>query len=154
MKKNEEKNITTNRKAFHDYTILERIEAGIELKGTEVKSLRAGHGSLKESYAKIVNGEIFLIKSHIPLYEHGGFDNHKPERDRKLLLHKKEIRRLKRNVDIKGATLIPLKMYFNNMGKVKIELGLAKGKRQYDKRAALAARDAKREIDRLRKDSY
>jgi len=154
VKKNEERNITTNRKAFHDYTILERVEAGIELRGTEVKSLRAGHGSLKESYAKIVNSEIILIKSHISKYKYGGFDNHEPERDRKLLLHKSEIRRLKRNVNIKGATLIPLRMYFNNKGKVKVELGLAKGKRQYDKRAALAAKDAKREIDRLRKGRY
>jgi len=154
VKKNEERNITTNRKAFHDYTILERVEAGIELRGTEVKSLRAGHASLKESYAKIINAEVILIKSHISQYKHGGFDNHEPERDRKLLLHKAEIRRLKRNIDIKGATLIPLRMYFNNKGKVKVELGVAKGKRQYDKRAALAAKDAKREIDRLRKGRY
>lgn len=147
--------ITTNRKATHDYHILDRIEAGIVLKGSEVKSLRAGHANLKDSYARLLDGEVYLLKARISPYKHtAGYDSLDPERDRKLLLHKSEIRKLTRNVQIKGTTLIPLKMYFNSAGKVKIELGLAKGKRQYDKRAAIAKRDLKREIERIGKGKF
>jgi SsrA-binding protein len=154
MNKNNEKVITTNRKALHDYTILDKIEAGIVLKGSEVKSLREGRANLKDSYAKIKNDEIYLIKSHISPYTHTGYDNHEPERDRKLLLHKSEMRKLKRNVETKGVSLIPLRMYFNDKDNVKVEIGLAKGKRLYDKRASLAEKEAKREIDRARKGKY
>jgi len=147
--------ITTNKKAFHDYQINEKFEAGIELTGTEVKSLRAGHAHLKDSYVRIRNGEAFLLKAHIAQYKYSsGYDNHDPERDRRLLLHKKEIFRLKKNIDIKGVTLIPLRLYFNERGKVKVEVGIAKGKRQYDKRAAIAEKDIKREIERTRKGQY
>ncbi|MBL7068153.1 MAG: SsrA-binding protein SmpB [Candidatus Marinimicrobia bacterium] len=147
--------ITSNKKAYHDYHIVDKIEAGLELKGTEVKSLRAGHAHLKDSYARIRNGEMFLLKAHISPYKYsGGYDNHEPERDRRLLLHKREIIRLKRNIETKGMTLIPLKLYFTKTGIVKVELGIVKGKRQYDKRVAIAEKDMKREIERLRKDQY
>ncbi len=147
--------ITSNKKAYHDYHIIDKIEAGLELKGTEVKSLRAGHAHLKDSYARIRNGEMFLLNAHISPYKYsGGYDNHEPERDRRLLLHKREIIRLKRNIETKGLTLIPLKLYFTKRGIVKVELGMAKGKRQYDKRAAIAEKDMKREIERSRKDQY
>lgn len=144
--------ITSNKKALHDYFIIDRIEAGVELKGTEVKSLREGRANLKDSFAIIKNGEVFLLKSHISPYKYGGYDNHSPERPRKLLLKKQEIRRLKRYVEEKGVTLVPLKMYFNERGKVKVELGLARGKKLHDKRASIAERDAKRELERLRRD--
>ncbi len=147
--------ITSNKKAYHDYHIIDKIEAGLELKGTEVKSLRAGHAHLKDSYARIRNGEMFLLKAHISPYKYsGGYDNHEPERDRRLLLHKREIIRLKRNIETKGLTLIPLKLYFTKRGIIKVELGIAKGKRQYDKRVAIAEKDMKREIERSRKDRY
>jgi len=143
--------ITTNKKAFHDYFILDKIEAGIELKGTEVKSIRAGQVNLKDSYAKITNRELYLLKCHIAPYDYGGYDNHNPERDRRLLLHRNEIRRLQREVENKGLTLIPLRVLITERGKVKVEIGLAKGKRQYDKRNALAEKEARREVERLRK---
>jgi len=146
--------ITTNRKATHEYFIAERLECGIVLQGTEVKSLRAGRANLKDSYCKIKDDEAYLLKCHITPYEHGGYVNHEPERPRKLLLHRNEIKRLLRQVESKGITLIPLKMYFIDKGIVKVEIGLAKGKRQYDKRAALAAKDNRRERERIRKDSY
>ena len=147
--------IATNKKAFHDYHIIEKLEAGIELKGTEVKSLRAGNAHLKDSYARIRNEQAHLINVHISQYRYsGGYDNHEPERDRRLLLHKKEILRLKRKMDTKGLTLIPLRLYFNENGKVKVEIGIAKGKRQFDKRAAIAEKDIQREIERSRKDQY
>ena len=139
--------ITQNRKARHDYHILERWEAGIALQGTEVKSLRAGKANLKDSYARIQNGEVFLFNCHISPYEKGGYANHDPLRTRKLLLHKREIRKLTGRVEEKGFTLVALKMYFN-AGKAKVELGLARGKKQYDRRADIAKRDAQREIER------
>jgi len=146
--------ITSNRKALHDYFILDRIEAGIQLQGTEVKSLREGRVNLKDSFAIIKNGEVFLINSHISPYKYGGYINHNPERQRKLLLKKQEIRRLKRYVQSKGVTIIPLKMYFNERGKVKVELGLARGKKMHDKRADIAERDAKRELERIRRGKF
>jgi SsrA-binding protein len=149
--KEEIKTVTTNKKAFHDYFITDKIEAGIELKGTEVKSIRAGQINLKDSYAKIINQQVFLLKCHISPYDFGGYDNHDPERDRRLLLHRNEIRRLQRNIENKGQTLIPLRVLINAKGKVKVEIGLAKGKRQYDKREAIADKDARREMQRLRK---
>ncbi len=142
-----EKIVTTNRKAFHDYHIHETYEAGISLLGTEVKSLRAGSANLKESYVIIKDEEAFLLNCHISPYSHGNLQNHEPLRTRKLLLHKKEISRLWGNISQKGFTLVPLKIYFKN-GKVKIAIGLAKGKRQYEKRATIKEKEANREIER------
>ncbi|GAW91780.1 SsrA-binding protein SmpB [Calderihabitans maritimus] len=140
--------VTENRKARHDYYIEETYEAGIALKGTEVKSLRAGKANLKDSFARVENGEIFLYNMHISAYEKGNRFNHDPKRTRKLLLHKAEINRLMGKTQEKGLTLIPLKVYFNERGKAKVELGLAKGKKLYDKRRDIAERDARREIEK------
>lgn len=143
--------ICQNRKAFHDYFIEERIEAGIVLLGTEVKSLREGKANLKDSYVLVKDNEAFLLHCHISPYSHGNIMNHEPLRTRKLLLHKKEITRLQGKTDQKGYSLIPLKMYFKN-SHVKVEIGLAKGKRQYEKRESIKRREAEREIERaLRK---
>ncbi len=142
--------ITSNKKAFHDYHISETVEAGMVLTGTEVKSLRAGRCNLKDSYAKVIKDELWLIGMHISAYENEGYVTHDPEARRKLLLHRSEIRRLHRKVLEKGITLIPLKLYFKN-GWAKVELGLASGKRQYDKRQDIAQRDQQREMKRLQK---
>ncbi len=142
-----EKIVSTNRKAFHDYHIHETYEAGISLLGTEVKSLRAGSANLKESYVIIKDEEAFLLNCHISPYSHGNLQNHEPLRTRKLLLHKKEISKLWGNISQKGFTLVPLKIYFKS-GKVKIAIGLAKGKRQYEKRATIKEKEANREIER------
>ncbi|MDP6397193.1 MAG: SsrA-binding protein SmpB [Candidatus Marinimicrobia bacterium] len=139
--------VTTNRKAFHDYHILDRFEAGLELVGTEVKSLREGRANLKDAYAKMKNGELYLIGCHIGPYSHTGFSGHEPYRDRRLLLNKREIRKLDRSVTVKNHTIIPLKMYFKK-GWAKVEIALAKGKRSYDKKAAIAEKDRKRALDR------
>jgi len=139
--------IATNRRARHDYTIEETVEAGIMLTGTEVKSLRAGRASLADGYAMITDGEVWLHGVHIPEYVQGTWTNHEPRRVRKLLLHRKEIDRLDRATREGGLTLVPLSLYFSD-GKVKIELALARGRRVYDKRQALARRDAAREVER------
>lgn len=139
--------VTTNRKAFHDYHILDRFEAGLELVGTEVKSLREGRANLKDAYAKMKNSELYLIGCHIGSYSHTGFSGHEPYRDRRLLLNKREIRKLDRSVTVKNHTIIPLKMYFKK-GWAKVEIALAKGKRSYDKKAAIAEKDRKRALDR------
>jgi SsrA-binding protein len=139
--------VTQNRKARHDYHILDKFEAGIVLKGTEVKSLRAAKASMKDSYARIEGGEIFLHNFHISHYEKGSYFNHDPLRIRKLLLHKKEIRKLTGKVEERGLTLVPLKIYFSR-GKAKIEIALAKGKKQYDRREDIARRDVQREMER------
>ncbi len=149
---NEMKVVTENRKARHDYYIEESYEAGIALTGTEVKSLRAGRINLKDSYARVDNGELVLHNVHISPYDQGNRFNHDPLRARKLLMHKKEIVRLYSKVREKGLTLIPLRVYFNERGLVKVELGLAKGKRQYDKRQDIAEKDAKRDMERALKD--
>lgn len=143
--------ITENRKARHDYTIEESFEAGIELKGTEVKSLRAGKANLKDSFAIIENGELFLYGMHISPYEQGNIFNVEPMRPRKLLMHKKEIMRLLGKTKEQGLTLVPLKAYFKK-DKIKIELALAKGKKLYDKRDAAAEKSAKREIEKAMKE--
>ncbi len=146
--KEHSRNITVNRKARHDYSILQTIEAGIVLVGTEVKACRQNKANLVDSYAKIdLNGEVWLVGAHIGIYEQGNRFNHDTTRIRKLLLSKKEIRKLDRALKEKGLTLIPLRMYFNR-GKVKVELGLAKGKRAYDKRAAIRDKDLRREEQR------
>lgn len=140
-------NIATNRKARYDYTILETFEAGIVLQGTEVKSLRNGKANLKDSFARVDRGEIILCNLHISPYDQGNRFNHDPLRPRKLLLHRAEIRRLAGKVAERGLTLVPLRLYFKR-GVAKVELALAKGKKLYDRREAIAERDARREIDR------
>jgi len=147
-----EKIITTNRKAHHDFFFLERAEAGIALRGTEVKSLRAGGVNLKDSYVEPRNGEMILVGMHISPYATGNRFNHEPERERKLLLHKREILRLGIKAREKGLTIIPLRLYFKS-GRVKVEIALARGKRSYDKRAAIASREAKREVSRALKEA-
>jgi SsrA-binding protein len=143
----EEKNITVNRKARHEYSILQTFEAGIVLQGTEVKSLRQGKANLSDAYASVKNGEVWLSNAHISEYKQGNIFNHDPLRERKLLLNKSEIRKLIGKVKEKGLTLIPLRLYFLK-GKVKVELALAKGKKVYDKRAAIAKRDFERDQER------
>ncbi len=144
------KQIAQNRKARHEYHVLESIEAGIELVGTEVKSLRMGLVNLKDSWADVQSGEVFVLGMHISPYEKGNIFNRDPLRKRKLLLHKREIRRLHQELKTKGLTLVPLSMYFKN-SRVKIELGMCKGKKLHDKRASEAEKDAKRSIDRVMK---
>ena|SRR5437867_7014351 len=143
----QEKVVVTNRKALHDYFILDRFETGIVLKGTEVKSLRQGSANLQDGYALIKNGEVWLLGLHISPFEKGNINNHDPRRDRKLLMHREEIRRLIGKVSEKGLTLVPLRIYFKH-NIVKIELGLARGKKSYDKREAIAKRDAERQLRR------
>ncbi len=142
-----EKNITVNRKARHEYNILQTFEAGIVLVGTEVKALRQGKANLSDSYAVVQNGEVWLLNAHISEYKQGNINNHEPLRKRKLLLKKNEIRKLERAVQEKGNTLIPLRLYFSR-GKVKVELAIAKGKKVYDKRHDIAKKDAEREYQR------
>lgn len=139
--------VCQNKKAYHDYFIEESIEAGIQLLGTEVKSLRDGKANLKDSYIIIKNSEVYLLNCHISPYSHGNILNHAPLRTRKLLLHKKEIERLKGKIQQKGYTLIPLKIYFKGPY-AKVEVGLAKGKRLYEKRETIKEREARREIGR------
>ena len=139
-----------NRKAYHDYFVEERYEAGIELAGTEVKSIRGGRVNLKDSYCVAKDGELFALSMHISPYEQGNIFNKDPRRPRRLLAHKAEIRRLSQQIKLQGYTLVPLSLYFKK-GRVKLELGLCKGKKLYDKRASAAARDAKRDIDRALK---
>jgi SsrA-binding protein len=136
-----------NRKARRDYEVLESFETGMVLKGTEVKSLREGRMSLKDSYAKVQGGEVFLVNAHISPYSHGNIQNHDPVRDRKLLLHRSEIKRLIGKTEEKGLTLVPLKVYFVR-GRAKVELALARGKKQYDKRETIKRREAEIEIKR------
>ncbi len=144
--------VSNNRKAYHDYFIDESVEAGLVLVGSEIKSIRAGKVNLRDSYVTIRNGEAWLIGSHIAGYAQASYQDHEPRRDRKLLLHRREIMRLRQRVDQKGYTIIPLKMYLRD-GRAKVEIGLARGKRQYDKREAIAQRDADRAIERAIKDA-
>jgi SsrA-binding protein len=145
--------IAQNRKARYDYFIEDELEAGLVLKGTEVKSLRLGKANLKDAYARVKDGEVYVYQMHIGPYPFAYYDNHDPLRPRKLLLHKREIKRLYGKVNEKGFTLVPLKIYFKD-GKVKITLALVRGKRKYDKREAIRRRDEKRELDRSRKEDY
>ncbi|AEJ39708.1 SsrA-binding protein [Sulfobacillus acidophilus TPY] len=147
----EERSVAENRKARHDYFIDEVFEAGLVLTGTEVKSLRLGRVNLRDSFARIIHGEAFLINCHIAPYEQGNRWNHDPYRDRKLLLHKKEIRELAQEVRQEGKTLIPLRIYFDKKGRAKVSLAVARGKKQYDKRQSIHERDAQRQIDRALK---
>ena len=140
--------VVTNRKAFHQYHILDKYEAGMELLGSEVKSLREGNCNLSQAYIIIRKGQAWLSGVHIKPYSHTGFDGHESVRNRKLLLHNREIIKLKTKLDQKGLTAIPLKIYFNKKGLAKLELALAKGKKNYDKKIALKERDIKRESER------
>lgn len=144
MEKESIRVIATNRKAWHDYFITSKFEAGIVLVGTEVKAIREGKVNLKDSYAVIKRGELFLVGAHIGLYTAGNIYNHEPERDRKLLLNKREIHKVSRAMMEKGMTIVPLQVYFKN-SRVKVEIGLAKGKRSYDKREAIAKKDYNRD---------
>ncbi len=142
--------LVKNRKAFHDYEILETYEAGIVLKGTEIKALRQHGGSLQEGYVKILKGEALLIGAHIPQYSHGNIHNHEERRDRKLLLHKYQIEKLYDAIQLKGMTLVPLAMYLKG-GRVKLKVGVAKGKQKSDKRSILKEKQQLRDIDRAMK---
>ncbi|HEY8351269.1 MAG TPA: SsrA-binding protein SmpB [Sphingomonadales bacterium] len=144
--------VAENRKARFNYFISQEIEAGIALVGTEVKSLRAGHANINEAYAEVRDGEVYLVNAHIPEYEFGNRFNHDARRPRKLLLHKREIDRLAGAVIRQGYTLVPLSIYFNDRGRAKVNLGLAKGKQMHDKRAAEKERDWQREKARVLKD--
>ncbi|MDY6824669.1 MAG: SsrA-binding protein SmpB [Thermodesulfobacteriota bacterium] len=142
--------ISENRKARHDFFIEDEFEAGMVLTGTEVKSLRDGRANLKDAYARIQNGEVFLHQMHIAAYPFAHYDNHPPERPRKLLLHKREIKRLYGKVNEKGFSLVPLRVYFKQ-GKAKVIIALAKGKRKFDKREDIKRKDMKRELDQARR---
>jgi len=139
--------VATNRKARHDYHIDDTFEAGIALTGTEIKSIRAGRVSLRDSYATIKEGELWLLNTHIAPYQQGTYANHEPRRPRKLLMHRREINRITGKLQEKGFTLVPLRLYLKN-NLAKVELGLARGKKQYDKRVALRQKETRREIDR------
>lgn len=141
------KQVAANRKAFHDYEVLERVEAGISLTGTEIKSIRAGGANIREAYARPSNGEMWLYGAHIAQYDAGSWTNHEPTRPRKLLLHKAQIREWTSSMTERGLTVVPLAMYLKR-GMAKVELGLVRGRKAYDKRQAIAKRDADREIQR------
>ena len=147
-----EQPIAENRKARHDYFIEEVLEAGLELTGTEVKSMRLGRVNLRDSFARVMNGEVFLMNCHVAPYDKGNRWNHEPYRNRKLLLHKKEIRELQAKVKQDGMTLVPLRLYFDKHGRAKLSLAVARGKKQYDKRHSIHEREANRHIDRVMKD--
>ena len=146
------RSIAQNRKAFHNYFIDERLEAGIVLSGTEVKSLRQGRATISEAYAGESNGELYLFNSYIPEYEAGNRFNHEPKRPRKLLVHRREMGRLLGATQRQGVTLVPLSLYFNQRGLAKVELGVARGKKLHDKRASVKERDWQREKQRLLRD--
>ena len=149
----EKKISLVNRKAFHDYEILEKIEAGIVLQGTEIKSVRQGRVSFKDCYARVIDNELWIVNMHITPYDHGGYANHDPSRNRKLLLHKREMSRLIGKVEERGFTLVPLRLYFVN-SRAKLELGLGRGKKNYDKRKDIAKRDMDRDAQRELKNKY
>lgn len=150
----ERKVVATNRKARHDYHIEETYEAGLVLTGTEVKSIRQGRLNLKDSFARVEDGEVFLYNMHVSPYSHGNRWNHEPTRTRKLLLHKGEIRRLVGKVQQQGLTLVPLRVYFTPKGRAKVEIALARGKKLWDKRRDIAKRDARREAERAVKSRW
>lgn len=139
--------LTVNRRAWHDYLVLEKIECGIVLSGTEVKAVRAGGASLAGSYGAVLGGELHVVQMHIPVYEFGNRFNHAPLRNRKLLVHRKEIAELKMKTEAKGLTLIPLRLYLKR-GRIKLELGVCRGKAQHDKREALKAKAVRRDLER------
>ena len=140
--------LAVNRRAWHDYSVLEKIECGVALTGTEVKVLRAGAGSLAGAYGAVLGGELYVVQMYIPVYEFGNRFNHNPKRNRKLLVHRKEVRELKMKTEAKGLTLIPLRVYLKN-GRVKLELGVCRGKALHDKRETLKKKAVDRDLDRL-----
>jgi SsrA-binding protein len=144
------RDITVNRRAFHDYHVDDRFEAGIALVGSEVKSLRDGRANLSDAYARFIGNELYLIGAHVSPYGPASLFGHEPKRDRKLLMHRRELDRLAGKVNEKGLTLVPLRLYWKD-GRAKVEIGLARGKRQYDKRQAIKERDERREMDRARR---
>ena len=148
-----EKIVLKNKKAFHDYHIIDTLEVGISLIGKEVKSIREGRMNIKESFCRFIKGELFLIQSHISPYSHTGYETYDPLRIRKLLLHKKELRKWKKKVDMQGLTIVPLKVYWRD-NHIKIEIALAKGKKLHDKRQDIAKREAKRSMDRQIRNKY
>ena len=152
MAKQAVKQLASNRKAYHDYFIEDKFEAGIELAGTEVKSIRKGNVNLKDSFCAVKDGEMFLYGMHVSPYEQGNIFNKDPRRTRKLLLHKRQIEYLNSKVQQQGATVVALRMYFDEHNRVKLTIGLAKGKKNYDKRADMARRDMDREIQRALKE--
>ena len=154
MERRTKKPIAKNRRAFHEYEILETFEAGIQLTGTEVRSLRENNCQLTDCFALIREGEVWLHNVHIAPYSNGNIANVDPDRKRKLLLHRKEIRMLEQKIREKGLTLVPVSMYFKENSLVKVELALARGKKVYDKRESIAKRDAQRDIDRAMKERY
>ena len=147
MSNNQIKTVATNRKAHHDYFVEETYEAGIALTGTEIKSVRAGRVNLRDSFAMVRDGDLWLMNAHIAPYEQGTYANHEPRRPRRLLMHRREINRIASELQEKGFTLVPLRLYLKN-NRAKVELGLARGKKQYDKRATLRKKETQREIDR------
>jgi SsrA-binding protein len=146
--KDSQAQVAVNKKAFANFELLERFEAGMELVGSEVKSLRSSQADLSGSYARIAEGQCWLVGAKIAAYQQAGLLNHDPDRKRKLLLHRQEIRRLTTKLDQRGFTLVPLRIYFNDRGFAKVELALARGKRKYDKRQAITERELKKEVDR------
>ena len=146
-----EKLIASNRKALHDYFVLQKFEAGLALVGTEVKSLRDGAANLKDSYVNVEGGEAFLVGAHISPYTHGNLQNHEPERKRKLLLHKRELEKLRVQTTEKGLTIVPLRLYFKG-GRIKAEIAVVRGKKQFDKRESEKKREADRELAAARKE--
>lgn len=146
-KKKTDRRSVLNRDAMRDYEILDKLEAGIELRGTEVKSIRAGSVSLKGSFARVINGELYLLSMNISPYEQGNIHNHEPTRDRKLLVHRKEVLRLKAAIEQKGHAIVPISVYFKGKH-VKVEIGIGRGKTQYDKRETMKRKDADRETAR------
>lgn len=146
--------VSSNKKAYHDYFILDTYEAGIELKGTEVKSVRNGSANLKDSYIRIKDGEAYVINMHIAPYKEGNIFNEDPRRERRLLLHKKEIKKLEKEVLEQGLTIVPTKLYFNDSAKAKLEIALVKGKKLYDKRNDMKEKAMKRDIEKAMKNKY
>jgi SsrA-binding protein len=144
----EQKKITVNKKAFHNYEIIDKFEAGMVLVGSEVKAIREGKINLKDSYVEIRAVEAFLVNAHISAYSNASYNNHEPERERKLLLHRRELMKLDKKVKTRGFSIVPLRMYFNEKGRVKVEIAIAKGKREYQKKQRIKDRDIKREVDR------
>lgn len=149
-KQNADRVVTQNRRAFHDYFIEEQLETGIVLRGTEIKSIRDGKATIGEAYVRIQNGELWLIGSHVTPYVHGSWTNHEPDRPRKLLAHAREIEQLKKAIEQQGLTIVPLRIRLRN-GRAKVDIGVARGKKLWDKRQASAERDAKRDMDRARR---
>lgn len=143
--------VTSNRRAFHDYHVIDSVEAGIVLSGTEIKSIRDGKATISEGYARFDGGELWLVGAHISPYRHGNLSNHEPDRPRKLLVHKSELRDLREAIEQKGMTLVPLRLRLKR-GRAKVDVGVVRGKKLYDKRADEAARESKRDIERVLRD--